>query len=446
MADGTILLVGLSPSLHDAFGIYAAHCGIAVVHAEEEIPFFANPSELRLCVIEAHGSDDDAYDRIRAQSKKVGASPIVVLARGLRASTGARLERLGIADVFDLPAAAEDVVALTFQHIASSEGSTGTDAIAGESSAMRAIRQRVRVVAQTRSTVLLLGETGTGKGLLAKTIHELSPYSRAPFIHVDCAALSSTVIESELFGHERGSFTGASELRRGRFELAGQGTIFLDEIGDLEPGLQAKLLRVLQDRTYERVGGTKTLEMNARVIAATNQNLSQAVREGRFRRDLYYRLNVIQIQIPSLKERPEDIPVLARGALNQLSKLLAVPRPRVSDAFYERLRTHSWPGNVRELMNVLERCLIQRRADVLVAEDLDEIFDQSFASGHLAEETSAIPEELPEPGSDEKSFLTHVLRNAGWNVTRAARRLGMPRSTLRYKLKQYDLEGLIPKD
>jgi len=446
MANGTILLVGLSPSLQETFDFHAAQCGLGVLHAEDEVPFLANPAGLRLCVVEAHGGDENCYGRVKALSKKLGASPIVILTSSLRASTVVRLVGLGVVDVVDLPSPGEDVIAQAFRHIADLEVGAETELISGESPAMRAIRRRVADVARMRSTVLLLGETGTGKGLVARTIHDLSQCSHGPFIHVDCAALSSTVIESELFGHERGAFTGASELRRGRFELADNGTIFLDEIGDLDPGLQAKLLRVLQDRTYERVGGAKTLRMGARVIAATNCNLSRAVQEGRFRKDLYYRLNVFQILIPPLRERRQDIPVLARMALDRLSELLGVPRPRVSDGFYERLLIYPWQGNVRELMNVLERCLVQRRVAELEPEDLDEILDEQPQIVDAPEELPASPDTYPEPGPDEKAFISAVLRSAGWNVTRAARRLVMPRSTLRYKIKQYDLESLIPKD
>ncbi len=446
MANGTILLVGLSPMMREAFELHAAQCGLDALHVEDGIPFPANPASLRLCVVEVRGEEEDSHARVRALSKKVGPAPIVVLAPKLRASAVVRLIRLGVADVADLPAPTEDIVARAFRCITPPGGPSETEPIAGESPAIRAIRQRVADVAKTPSTVLLLGETGTGKGLVAKVIHELSPRRDGPLIHVDCAALSSTLIESELFGHERGSFTGASELRRGRFELAESGTIFLDEVGDLDPSLQAKLLRVLQDRTYERVGGTRTLRMNARVIAATNCDLSRAVREGRFRRDLYYRLNVFQIHIPPLRERKQDIPVLVRMALDRLSGLLGVPRPRASNAFYDQLSSYPWHGNVRELINVLERCLVQRRVAELEPEDLDDIIDAHPVVAETKEAPRSNLRDYPEAGPDEKRFISEALRAAGWNVTRASRRLGMARSTLRYKIKQYDLEGLIPKD
>jgi DNA-binding NtrC family response regulator len=439
-ANRTILLVTVSPLVRETFRSHARRCTLTVLEAEGEVTFSPSLAEVLLCVIEAGGAEENIYDRVKSLLKAVKPSPVVVLARDLKASMVVRLVRLGVVDVIDLPKPADDIFAQALQHIADPNGPIGGEAITGEGEAMQTVRRQAGAVAATRSTVLLVGETGTGKGLVAKTIHDLSRCSHEPFIHVDCAALSPTVIESELFGHERGAFTGASDLRRGRFELAGRGTVFLDEIGDLDTVLQAKLLRVLQDRTYERVGGTRTLEMKARVIAATNRDLYKATQEGRFRADLFYRLNVFEIRIPPLRERKSDIPLLVRAGLDRLSGILGVPQPQVSDAFYERLMCHSWQGNVRELLNVLERCLVQRRVDTLEPEDLDGIVEEPPAM------SPEILVDCPEPGPEEKRFLIRVLRDAGWNVTRAARRLGIPRSTLRYKIKRYGLESLIPKD
>ncbi|MCZ6785174.1 MAG: sigma-54 dependent transcriptional regulator, partial [Proteobacteria bacterium] len=229
----------------------------------------------------------------------------------------------------------------------------------GESPAMQRLRREIDAVAPLRSTVLISGETGTGKGLVARLLHATSPRAALPFIHVDCAALSPTVVESELFGHERGSFTGAVARRAGRFELAGEGTIFLDEIGDLAPALQAKLLRVLQDREYERIGGGRTLAMTARVIAATHADLPRAVAAGRFRRDLFYRLNVVHLRVPPLRERKGDLPRLVAAGLERIAESLGVRAPQVDEKAIERLAEHAWPGNVRELLNLLERLAVR---------------------------------------------------------------------------------------
>jgi DNA-binding NtrC family response regulator len=296
-----------------------------------------------------------------------------------------------------------------------------------------------------RSTVLILGETGTGKGLVANMIHDLSRDRARPFVHVDCAALSPGLIESELFGHERGAFTGATERRAGRFELADRGTIFLDEIGDLDGALQAKLLRVLQDHCFERVGGSRTMTMRARVIAATSRDLRRGVRDGRFRRDLYFRLNVLQLKIPPLRDRLQDIPMLVRHGLHSISARLGVPEPSASDRFYAQLATHSWPGNVRELLNALERCLVHRRVDVLDAEDLDDLFE------HFSGNDEADSDEPPTTSNldlldNEEEIIRSALLSTGGNVSRVARRLGMPRTTLRRRVREYGLKHLIPSD
>ena len=276
----------------------------------------------------------------------------------------------------------------------------------------------IQHAARVDSKVLLLGETGTGKGLVAREIHRRSARGSRDFVHVDCAALSPTLIESELFGHEKGSFTGAATLRKGRFELAEFGTIFLDEIGDLHPVLQAKLLRVLEDSTYERVGGTRSLPMKARVISATSCDLWEAVQGRRFRQDLFFRLNVVSFRVPPLRERLEDIPELVRASLPRLSESLRVPIPSPTKEFCERLMEYSWPGNVRELLNLLERLLVQQKG-ILDAIDLEAEFSGvSRSSGWLGADTNG--------REDEAVLIATSLVETGGVVARAARRLGIP--------------------
>ncbi len=306
----------------------------------------------------------------------------------------------------------------------------------GSSASVRAVRASLAAVAATDSTVLLTGETGTGKGLVARTIHRRSPRRDAPFVHVDCAALSATVIESELFGHERGAYTGASERRAGRFERAGAGTVFLDEVAELGPPLQAKLLRVLEDREYERVGGTCTLSMRARVLAATSRDLAAAVREGDFRPDLFYRLAVVELRLPPLRERLDDLPELVASGLSRIAPRLGVATPRVAPDFLEGLRRRPWPGNVRELMNLLERLLVRRRGAPLDARALQE-----------AQRPGALPTRpTPRPAPDDPEVIARTLAQTGGNVARAARRLGLPRSTLRHRIARHGLEHVIPRD
>ncbi len=308
----------------------------------------------------------------------------------------------------------------------------------GSSPRMLRLQEFIEHAARVESKVLLLGETGTGKGLVAREIHCRSARGSSHFVHVDCAALSPTLIESELFGHERGSFTGAATMRKGRFELAELGTIFLDEIGDLHPSLQAKLLRVLEDSTYERVGGTRSLPMRARVISATSRDLPEAVQSGDFRQDLFFRLNVVSFRVPPLRDRLEDIQELVRLSLLRLSSTLRVPIPSLTNEFYDRLRKHSWPGNVRELLNLLERLLVQRKV-TLDAVDLDgELPGVGCSHERLRAHTAG--------SEDEALLIATSLVETGGVVARAARRLRIPRSSLRHKIKRYGLGHLIPRD
>ncbi len=316
-------------------------------------------------------------------------------------------------------------------------GPRATSIVFGPSVEMGRLRELVDLAARFDSKVLLQGETGTGKGLVAREIHRRSRRRSGRFVHVDCAALSPSLIESELFGHEKGAFTGATASRKGRFELAEDGTLFLDEVGDLHLSLQSKLLRVLEDRTYERVGGTESLPMKARIIAATRRDLWAAVRAGRFREDLFFRLNVVCVHVPSLRDRIEDVPIMIRAGLERLSESLGVSLPRVSDEFCTRLMDYSWPGNVRELMNVLERLLVEGKP-VLESHDLEGLLP-------AAASTTVVPRYSGDE-DDEVSTISAALVETGGVVARTARRLGMPRSSLRYKIKRYRLGHLIPND
>jgi DNA-binding NtrC family response regulator len=315
--------------------------------------------------------------------------------------------------------------------------------IVGASRGMQRLRRQVRAVAPLDSTVLLSGETGSGKGRLARALHELSPRAAAPFVHVDCAALSPTLIESELFGHEKGAFTGAAARRIGRFEAAGRGTVFLDEIGDLEPRLQSKLLRVLDDFEFERLGGAQTLPMRARVVAATSRDLRAAVREGHFRPDLYFRLAVFHLPVPPLRERREDIPALVEHGLRRVSRRTGRPPPEAGEGLQARLRQYAWPGNVRELLNVLERLAAQRPAARLEAAHLDGLLEEWPAATQPAAREAS--DEACAPGLEaalgrvERREILAALEWSGGNVTGAARRLRIPRSTLRHRMRKHAL-------
>jgi DNA-binding NtrC family response regulator len=309
-----------------------------------------------------------------------------------------------------------------------------THRLVGDSPEVDTLRGAIRAVAATRSTVLVTGETGTGKGLVARLIHDLSGASG--FVHVDCAALSPSVIESELFGHERGAFTGASERLVGRFERAGTGTVFLDEIGDVAPALQAKLLRVLQDRAFERVGGSETLPLRARIVAATNRDLAQEIDAGRFRADLYYRLQVVELCVPPLRDRRSDVPILFQSAVSQLYEVRRAVLPDLADGFLARLVAHSWPGNVRELRNVAERLSVVKPGGPWRVEDLDGVLGRR---GEGAGRSPSVTRLQQRPSRSrfedaERAELARQLEEHRWNVSAVARTLGISRGALRGRM------------
>jgi DNA-binding NtrC family response regulator len=336
------------------------------------------------------------------------------------------------------------------EHAGTSDPTTST--LVGVAPSVCRLRREISAVAPTRSTVLLTGETGTGKSLAARVVHALSPFASGPLVHVDCAALAPTVIESELFGHERGAFTGAHAERAGRLELAAGGTLFLDEIGELEPRLQTKLLRALEERRFERVGGRETRSLAARIVAATNRDLPRAVERGEFRADLYYRLCVFEIRVPALRERLEDLPALVERGLARAARRLGRAAPCPTPGFLRRLAQHPWPGNVRELLNVLERVAIAWPGLSLSAAELEALLGPRLPAPP-PQVALRLPRAVHEPAEpwvpgtrDERARIAAELVATGGNVSRAARRLGLPRTTLRHRIDRYALRGLIPRD
>ena len=315
----------------------------------------------------------------------------------------------------------------------------GFDAIIGRSPKLIEAIDDARKVAATPTTVLLTGESGTGKEVLARAIHQASARAEGPFLAVNCAALPETLVESELFGHERGAFTGADRFKRGRFERAAGGTLFLDEIGNLTPSVQAKLLRVLQDRQYERVGGTSTLKADVRLVAATNCELERAVAEGRFRDDLYYRLAVFRIHLPPLRERGEDVLLLADYFVRTLGVQMGRQEPGLSGEARGLLLAHSWPGNVRELQNAIERALILAQGELILAEHLGIV---SHAPRAVTIPAVAAPPAEPSPSmltiaEQEKHMIAEALQRAKDNKTRAAAALGLSRTQLLRRIRRF---------
>jgi DNA-binding NtrC family response regulator len=320
------------------------------------------------------------------------------------------------------------------EQVSSSEpkASEGQQLVAA-SAAMRRVAAEVERAAALSSTVLLLGETGVGKGLVARTLHARSPRRELPFVHADCASLAPSVLESELFGHERGAFTGAVARRIGRLERAGAGTLFLDEIGELDAALQGRLLRVLQDREYERVGSSEPRRFAARIVAATQRDLAADVRAGRFRADLFYRLDVIRIAIPSLRERRDDVPPLCAALLARIAARQGAPAPQLGAGAIEALALHAWPGNVRELENALERLIARSPGAPVSPDDVRAVLHPSLAPcGDLV--------------CDAPAEIARALQVARGNVAAAARSLGVPRTTLRRRIAHIGALGVVPPE
>ncbi len=330
--------------------------------------------------------------------------------------------------------------------------------IVGESAAMKAVYERTRLVAPTRASVLLIGETGTGKELIARALHRLSPRADGPYVRVNCGALSESLLESELFGHIKGAFTGAIDNKTGRFEAAHGGTIFLDEISSMSPKLQVKLLRVLQEREFERVGESRTIRVDTRVIAATNELLEDAIDEGRFRDDLYYRLNVIPIHLPPLRERPEDIPRLVRHFLERYSEENRRDPPDLPAEAMKLLLAHDWPGNVRELENCIERAVVLAGTEQTInpetlrtpwlgsrrlrgrgrGPDLPALIQQLVRAGIQYGSDGLLYQQLV--GGVERELIEQILQLCDNVQVKAASRLGINRNTLHKKLDDFAKE------
>jgi DNA-binding NtrC family response regulator len=306
--------------------------------------------------------------------------------------------------------------------------------LASKSRKMQEVFEFARTIARSNSNVLILGESGTGKELLARAIHNESERAGGPFVPVSCVALTETLLESELFGHEKGAFTDAVAQKKGKFEVADGGTIFLDEIGDITPKLQLNLLRVLQEREFTRVGGAQSIKVDVRVIAATNRNLKKAVDDGTFRDDLYYRLNVISIELPPLRERKEDVPLLVQAFIEKFNISMGKRVERISEEALDSLMKYDWPGNVRELENVIERAMVVTKDNLITAENL-----------HLSPQVWKKDDGVSSPDEQsikavERTHIEKVLVANNWNIQKSAEILGIDRVTLYNKIKRYNLK------
>ena len=401
----------------------------------------------------------DGIQTLQKLRDNKGDVPVVVMSGHGTIETAVRATRLGAFDYLEKPLSLEKLLPLIEHANKIRQIRQGDDPLIskdfrliGESEAMAAIHRKIRVIAPRNSWVLITGENGTGKEVVARNIHLQSSRVDRNFVAVNCAAIPEELIESELFGHAKGAFTSAVCARRGKFEQAHQGTLFLDEIGDMSLKTQAKILRILQEQSFERLGDSETIDVNVRVLAATNKNLQEEIAAGRFREDLYYRLNVIPIMVPPLRERRGDIPVLAEFFLREMGKELG-DRPRQLSLQASRaLSYYSWPGNVRELKNLMERLSILTAGDFIEPADLPEMIrrsEESQGAAALWDDGEFDPTgegfkgaaTLREARSSfERSFIMDKLEEYGWNVSRTAEAIGVERSNLHRKLRLYGID------
>ncbi len=376
---------------------------------------------------------------------------VIIISGHGNVETAVKATKLGAYDFIEKPLSIDKVIvainnALNFRRLEEENQllkrrALGKSRITGESPPIKALKQQIAVVAPTNAWVLITGENGTGKELVARTIHQMSNRAEYPLVEVNCAAIPEELIESELFGHEKGAFTSANSKKRGKFELADGGTIFLDEIGDMSLKTQAKILRILQEQKFERAGGTRTLKVDVRVIAASNKNLEEEIEKGSFREDLYFRLNVVPIEVPPLRDRTDDIPLLVEEFLGEFSKNDKLESKEMTPEAIRLLQDYHWPGNVRELKNLLDRLIIMTSDKIIDAKDIPE----PYAHTKTARKDSSLfmSVSLKEAKKEfEKAYLIQKLRENQGNISQTAEAIGIERSHLHKKIKAYEINSV----
>ena len=447
-----ILVVDDEPGIRSALGQLLEYEGYDVRTAPNAVEGIAEYERFRphLAFMDIKMAGLDGLEALR-QLKQLDPAALVVMISGhATIKTAVEATQPGAYDILEKPLDTDRILVLlrnALEHVDLAnenarlrESIESRFEIVGRSFVIRALTDQIERVAPTPARVLITGENGTGKELVARAIHKHSPRRAKPFVEVNCAAIPSELIESELFGHMKGSFTGAVQDRPGKFEQADSGTLFLDEIGDMSLNAQAKVLRVLQDGVVTRIGGQKPMKVDVRVIAATNKELEEEIKTGRFREDLYYRLNVLPLVVPPLRERREDIPLLVRHFLTSLASQDGLAPREIEDVALQRLAELEWPGNVRELRNTVERLLILASGPRITLQDVERLV------GRRALETGGIGA-LTEIGTfeefkyaAERAFLLAKLRQYDWNVSETARALDMPRSNVYKKIERYGLK------
>ncbi len=420
----------------------------AIAHSGRNgmVEYKLNPPDLVFLDVWMPGMD--GIETLQALKEMRDDIPIVIMSGHATIDTAVKATKLGAFDFLEKPLSLDKILPMIEQAQAMKKRRDGDGApprrhdLIGESGVMQAIQKQIKIVAPRNAWVLITGENGTGKEVVAMNIHAYSLRVGKPFIALNCAALPENLIESELFGHVKGAFTGATGTQRGKFELAHTGTLFLDEIGDMSLKTQAKILRVLQERQLERLGDDETIDVDVRVIAATNKDLIAEIKVGNFREDLYYRLNVVPFHLPPLRERNDDIPALIDHFLKIMAKELGEPRKEVDNEAMIVLKAHSWPGNIRELRNLVERLCIMVPGETVRAEDLPEVVRGGERRGGDEDRSAGMgASTLREAKSGfERAYILDKLQENGWNVSKTAEAIGIERSNLHRKLRAYNID------
>jgi two-component system nitrogen regulation response regulator NtrX len=449
----TILIVDDEESICQTLGGILTDEGYEVVVAgsgeealrilEEELP--------QLVLLDIWLPGMDGIETLKAIK---GAHPqlqVVMMSGHGTIETAVRATKLGAFDFIEKPLSLEkvilavnhalDLVRLEEENLLLRQRVSHEYELTGNSGPIQDLKEVIGIVAPTNAWILIMGENGTGKELVARSVHRQSRRAQKPFIEVNCAAIPEDLIESELFGHEKGAFTGATAKKRGKFDLANEGTIFLDEVADMSLKAQAKVLRILQEKKFERVGGNRLIPTDVRVLAATNKDLEKEMEEGRFRQDLYYRLNVIPLRIPPLRERREDIPLLVDRFLKDFARKEGDAEKKVTEDVMVALMKYHWPGNVRELKNIIERLVIMTQSGVISKCDIAPLFEEGKAQTPPAEPEEIASDSFRAAKQDfERQYIVRKLREFDGNISRTAEAIGLERSNLHKKIRSYDLE------
>ncbi|MCC6486963.1 MAG: sigma-54-dependent Fis family transcriptional regulator [Candidatus Hydrogenedentes bacterium] len=422
------------------FRVTAVSNGAKAIQLIERQPFDVIITDLKM-------PEKDGIAVLRAARATSFDSPVIILTGYATIETAVEAMRLGARDFISKPFKLAEIELKVEKVLAfrkppqPTRPKTGERRMVGDSPATRQLLKMIQKIGPSRSSVLITGPSGTGKELVARAIHDASPRKDRPFVALNCAALAPGVLESELFGHERGAFTGAEKQRIGRFEMAHTGTLFLDEVGEIDPNIQTKLLRVLQEGEFERVGGVLPVKVDVRIVAATNRDLREAISAGTFREDFYYRLNVFSLKVEPLRNRADDIPALIDHFLQRFSREQEKDVSVVDDDVLNFFMHYPWPGNVRELENVLERAVVLAEGNAVSREDIPpEMFfmqDEIQPEEYLAPDTSSLAERTDQL---ESQMIAAALERFHWNKTKAAEHLGLKRTTLQYKIRKYGLE------